>query len=396
MVRWTVFSDSGKQVSGRRLTAIRTGVGTYYAPWLSDVPNGNYRIDWEVWEMACGSPRVFTQQIFVVDPSSYGPCGPLDPSGAPAYGKGTYLTGSTLGRGGLPLFLKGQDGLPANAFAVFWTVFNSFGNAVSQRFMAFQAASGEYYAPWRVDVNSGDYRIRWEWMESSDSPLQSSDFHFSVINPGSPYAPHVAITCGGVPLSSPCAAGPLVLASRVMFVECPPPGGGGGPQCCPSPPPAPCSVAIPAFPVMPSGACCGVEIPRVIHVPEAPLPPSGNFTGQGQYVIPRGIRRITYYVTYRRAAPGGYAIVRILWGNGVEETQSTVIDTGMSVLTSALSSQDMFLNDLTGPMPPDDNPVSFAVETSVPGGAVTARLLVAERGTPGIPGTISVALTASS
>jgi hypothetical protein len=126
------------------------------------------------------------------------------------------------------------------------------------------------------------------------------------------------------------------------------------------------------------------------------LPAGGAFTNQVPYQIPARIRRVTFYVTYSRGTAGGYGVFRLLWGNGVEETQSTLIDCNFDTITTAGSSQDMFLNDLIGPAPVDGNPVSFTLELTIPGGATTVRLLAAEKGAIGAVGTVGITLTAAS
>jgi hypothetical protein len=126
-----------------------------------------------------------------------------------------------------------------------------------------------------------------------------------------------------------------------------------------------------------------------------PLPAGGAFTNQPSYVIPSGVRHVTFYLSYTRGFVNGFPVLRLLWGNGVEETQETLVDSDITVLTPALSSQNMFLQDLDGPIPQDDNPVNFILYVTVPGGSKTVRLLVAEKGVPGAPGTIGIALTAS-
>jgi len=139
-----------------------------------------------------------------------------------------------------------------------------------------------------------------------------------------------------------------------------------------------------------------IEIPRVVHLATQVLPTAGQFTNQSSYAVPHGIRKIAFYITYSRGAVGGFIALRLKWGNGSEETQATIIDRSAIRLDGEFSAQAMRLSDLMGPMPPDDSPVSFMLEASVPGGSSTVRLLAAEGGVPGLPGTVSITLTASS
>jgi hypothetical protein len=99
-------------------------------------------------------------------------------------------------------------------------------------------------------------------------------------------------------------------------------------------------------------------------------------------------------VTYSRGAPGGYALLQLLWGNGTDEAQSTLIDNDITI-EQPFSFQNTFLQDFEGPQPASDNPITFLIETSVPGGVTTVRLIATEGGAPGAPGTIGITLTAS-
>lgn len=183
-VRWTIKSHTGVMVSGSMLPAIRLKTGEYYAPWFSDVQNGNYSIIWSV-QSESGLPfQEFVDQLFVVDPASYQCCpGPICKDGVPLPGRKTYLTGTQLGRGDLPLFLKNGDGVIIDAFAVFWTIFNQKDCPVSPRTAADHASIGEYFASWYIYVPFGDYYVLWEYMQDSSSPLQSVRMGFSILNP---------------------------------------------------------------------------------------------------------------------------------------------------------------------------------------------------------------------
>jgi len=370
-VRWTVRAANGQQVSGKSLPAIRALCGEYYAPWQTDVRNGSYRITWEIQEVSGGRVDQTCEGFFVVDPSSYSTCLPPSGNAIPVGGFGTFLTGSMLGRGDLPLFLKDGSGYPKDAF-VFWTILDATGRIVSPKSAATRFTVGEYYAQWSVMVGSGDYTILWEYQQDPNSPMQAAEMRFSVVCPASPYVVLI--------YDNSCSSSPVRCHPEVIIVNnCPPifP----GPVPGPSPAPAP--------------ECCGFEIPRTIHIPTGSLPLLGNFTNQSNYIIPKRVRHITFYVTYSNGAPGGYASLRIMWGNGTEETQETLLDADFTT-NNQFSDQNLFLQELDGPVPPNSNPVGFMIEVSVPGGATTVRLLAAEGGVPGSPGTIGITLTAST
>jgi hypothetical protein len=396
-VRWTVRSADGAQASGKSLPAIRARCGEYYAPWQTDVKNGSYQITWEIQEVSGGVIEQFSEGFFVVDPSSYIPCAPPEGNAIPVEGFGTFLTGSMLGRGDLPLFLKDGSGYPHDAYAVFWTIQDAIGRPIGSRESATHAALGEYYVQWPVMVGSGDYTVLWEYQQDQSSPMQSAKMRFSVIYPAAPFVVVVVEQCPGKPqictptsLTSPFIAIPQMLSPTC---EQPVSGCGGVIVINNYPPPFP-----PPFPPPPpsgGGGCCGFEIARSIHLPTGPLPPAGNFTNQQYYLIPQRVRHITFYVTYSRGAVGGYASLRLMWGNGTEETQETLIDMDYATYNQ-FSLQNLSLQEFEGPVPPDDSPVNFMIEAGVPGGSTTVRLIATEGGVPAAPGTIGITLTASS
>jgi hypothetical protein len=100
-------------------------------------------------------------------------------------------------------------------------------------------------------------------------------------------------------------------------------------------------------------------------------------------------------VTYSYGAPGGYALLQLRWGNGTDEAQSTLIDLDFTP-QQPFSLQNTYLQDLEGPIPASSAAITFMIEAVVPGGATTVRLVAAEGGVPGAPGTIGITLTASS
>jgi hypothetical protein len=402
-VRWTVYARDGVQVSGKSLPAIRQSCGRYYAPWFTNVPNGNYKVVWEVMQEFGGPTVRHTEFIFVVDPSSYQTCGPINRDAIPAPQQFTFLTGQALGPCDLPLYLKNDCGFPQNAFAVFFTILDPAGNCLQQRTCAQNAGTGHYWAPYFVSLCSGNYTVLWEWQTTQNTPMKSTRCPFSVVDPGAPYSIVVPVVCQSSLYMQNCPYSVRPIMTRVVFAgSCEPCAGGcAGPPfrqepCAPAfIPPSFVPTPIPPCPPGP-GTCCGeVEVARTIHLSTTVLPPSGNFTNQQPYLIPDCIKKICFYVTYAYGAPGGYALLQLRWGNGTEEAQSTLIDLDFTP-QQPLSFQNTYLQDLEGPIPASSAPITFMIEVTVPGGATTVRLVAAEGGVPGAPGTIGITLTASS
>jgi len=398
-VRWTVYSASGSQMSGKGLPAVKSTVGEYYAPWFTDVSGGSYRIDWEIQDQSCAPSRTVSEHFFVVNPEMYTPCG-ISPS--VVVGEGTFKVGSQLGAQDLPLYLSNADGMPQDAYAVFWTIVCPKGRAVTPRSYAARSGTGSYFAPWLVAVPGGDYNISWEFQQDVDSPLQSKVQGFYVLSPVPSFTIVLSSSCCETSLQS-CTEVVQTRASPVFIIPCGSgfsdvdPGFfqcGSAPRAC-----APCAPSVPVPPIMPNpsrSACCAFEIPRIVHIPMGQLPAGCAYTTQPQYPIPTGVRHVTFYVTYTRGAPGGFPTFKLLWGNGTEEIQETTLEQCERNATSFSVTQSLFVQNLDGPAPSDGLPVSFSLETTVPGGANRVRLVAAEKGLCGIPGSLGITLTAST
>lgn len=382
-VRWTIYDLSGKAVSGYRLPATRSTTGEYYAPWYSDVSQGNYEIEWAYWVEPGSEPVLKREKLYVVDPGAWP--NQLAPKVVPAPGGLAYWMGMQLGRGDLPLFLLDENGLPATAYACYWTIYDVRGVPASDRSNGVLAAPGEYYAPLLVNLTPGQYTVIWEFSRSAESPLESASLNFSVLGP--------YISSCRYPTGTACSVQPRMTQSSAS-------------SCSVIPSSIICGVvqslshssftiqSIPVVAQAPSTCCVSVDIPRTVHYAQSALPAGGAFTSQLPFPMPLGTKRVTFYITYTRAVPGGYAVFRLMWGNGTEEVQETVIDTDLYI-TQPVGTQSLLLQDLEGPVPVDGSPVSFTVYASVPGGATHVRLLAAERGMPGVPGTIKIVLTGS-
>ena len=381
-IGYTIFKQDGTQVSGRNISAIRVDTGKYEASWACSDIGGCYKIKWE-YKSESGLPiEVICNDFFVVSSSYYQSYLADVISGQSLNGicKAFYC-GQVLRDGDLNIYLKDVDGFPVNAYAVFWSIIDCCtGCPLVNRTEATPGLKiGSYYANWFVNLTGGEYKIKWEWMETADSPLESACMTFSII-------------CNDLfNISGECVTSDSFCVSP-----------DGLDVCCIIrkiyvPVSSPCSPVGPGIPVMPMvDQCCPFEIPRVVHLLEQNLPINGAFTNQSVYTIPSRIRKIMFYVTYQRNLAGGYGLFRLLWGNGTEETQSTMVDLDFTGVDTARSQQDSYMNDFKGPEPTTNNCINFSFETNVPGGATTVRLLVAEGGQVAAPGIISITLTAAS
>jgi hypothetical protein len=386
-VRWTISKKSGELSSGSRVPAVKANTGEYFAPWGCSRSGGCYVIKWEYRAEPNGAIQSRCQEFFVININCRSCSSSSSSSSSSSTNCGAFFSGQSLGPNGLYIKITDEDGLPSSAFAVYWTIYNQCGIPVTSKSLALPGSSlGDYYAPWTV-CGAGEYSILWEWMLESDSALEATRSPFSIFNPpalffsgGTCCLVRSQPCCTSSPCQSSCGTG------TVVFIKTPP-------NFCDGCPPMCCSSTTQ---VIVNKCDDEIEIPRVVHLATQILPVAGQFTNQSPYAIPHGIRKIAFYITYSRGAVGGFIALRLKWGNGSEETQATIIDRSAIKLDGEFSAQAMRLSDLMGPMPPDDSPVSFMLEASVPGGSSTVRLLAAEGGVPGLPGTVSITLTASS
>jgi hypothetical protein len=357
-VRWTVYRQDGQASSGLSLPATKASAGEYFAPWACAKSGGCHYVRWE-YSSGPGAIRQCWRQDFLVLEGSGGCC---STSTAPASAGssiecGAFYRGQVLGPGDLCIQVVDDDGLPTSAFLVLWTIIDCRGCPITLRTQAVAGASlGDYCVSW-VPACTGTFSVRWEWMVDDSSPMESTCSFFSIVNP-----PALFSRCEA-PVSN--------------FRRCPP-----------SPPPNIIVV---------NGCTSGPStIPRTVVLVSQVLPLSGAFTNQPPFAFSPAIRHMTFYIKYVHGIQGGFPVLRLMWGNGVEEIASTVVNAAFSSFDGQVSAQEMRISDLLGPIPGNDNPEYFMLETSVPGGSTTVRLLVAEGGQIGVPGTAEITLTGSS
>lgn len=135
------------------------------------------------------------------------------------------------------------------------------------------------------------------------------------------------------------------------------------------------------------------RIARVVHMASAALPAAGGYTANAAYAIPDGAQFVTLYCTYTRGAAGGYPKFRCDLGNGTETAVVQTLDPTITVAQPS-GGQLAYNSEIAGPKPQDANPLVFALEYAVRGGATTIALQAAEVGVTGTPGTLAIALTA--
>lgn len=135
----------------------------------------------------------------------------------------------------------------------------------------------------------------------------------------------------------------------------------------------------------------GNEFGRAVHLASQTLPGAGAFTAQAAFNVPSGVGEITFWVTYTRGAAGGFANLQILFGNGTEEGNDVVLNTAVTVV-QPFGTQQIFEQIIEAPHPAAAGAINFVVATRVPRGATTIRMLAAEAGVVGTPGTIAIAL----
>lgn len=187
-VRWTIYDlPARRQISGRGLSAVHRNVGQYYAPWYTDVQSGSYEIEWEFQRDHSSAVERKRWPFFIVQESSYECCpNRVCPNGVPAPGGFTFLAGTCLHNGDLPLYLKDDNGFLTDAYMVRWTVFRSDGCPVTAKTDATKLSTGVYSADWIAIAVGGDYWVEWEFQEAMGLPLQSTRLHFTLVCAANP------------------------------------------------------------------------------------------------------------------------------------------------------------------------------------------------------------------
>lgn len=135
-------------------------------------------------------------------------------------------------------------------------------------------------------------------------------------------------------------------------------------------------------------------LPRTEHLISQVLPAAGAFTAQAFQELPKGTRELIYWITYTRS-PGstGAPIFDAQWSDDVDECSELILDEGSFVAADPLGSANVYVGRILGPIPSDDNPLSYVMSYIVPYGATKFRLRSAEIGDVNNPGTIIVAVT---
>lgn len=184
-VLYSIKNELGAFVANN-LPAIYQGNGKYYAPWNSSYPNGSYTVDWSVY--INGSTKIFQEKIFILDKYAY-PCSPGSPLGIPASsvppdGSKTFLSGSTLDPDDLKiLFTDAVNGLPKNPYSVFYSILKCNGCVLVARKAASYLKLGHFWVSDTLSGPTGNYAVKWEFTETSTSPLNTKIDYFSLICP---------------------------------------------------------------------------------------------------------------------------------------------------------------------------------------------------------------------
>ena len=142
------------------------------------------------------------------------------------------------------------------------------------------------------------------------------------------------------------------------------------------------------------------EIPlstRVVHLASSTLPAAGAYTTTAAYALPDGTKSVTFWNTYTRGAAGGYALHQIQWGNGTESAAPEgILSTAVTIAQP--NGQVQLVNGIIeGPHPQSASALAYPpITVTVPAGATTVRMVSAEFGVTGTPGTLLTAITTSA
>lgn len=142
------------------------------------------------------------------------------------------------------------------------------------------------------------------------------------------------------------------------------------------------------------------EVPltsRVVHLASSTLPAAGAYTTTTAYTLPDGTKSVTFWNTYTRGAAGGYALHQVQWGNGTESAAPEGILSTALAITQPSGQSQLVCGIIEGPHPSGAGALMYPPLTvSVPAGVTTVRMVSAEAGVVGTPGTLLTAITTSA
>lgn len=132
---------------------------------------------------------------------------------------------------------------------------------------------------------------------------------------------------------------------------------------------------------------------RATHIASAALPAAGAFTAQAMESLPAGAKQLHMLVTYTRGAVGGYPVFRMQWGTDEDTTDGyheLIRDLSQFVGSGAVGQAPTYIEEIPGPIPDNASALKYVLSFNVPYGATKFRLIGAEEGVTGTPGTVAV------
>ena len=130
---------------------------------------------------------------------------------------------------------------------------------------------------------------------------------------------------------------------------------------------------------------------RATHIASAALPGGGLFTNQAMENLPGGAAELNFLVTYTRGGVGGYPKFQMEWGTDVDSTDGyheLIEDLAVFVGSGAIGSAPTYIDEIPGPVPQSASALKYVLQFSVPYGVTRFRLIAAEEGDTGNPGTL--------
>lgn len=147
---------------------------------------------------------------------------------------------------------------------------------------------------------------------------------------------------------------------------------------------------------VPSGttpAPSGFLIARREHLASQTLPGAGAFTNQAFETVPAGTKRVAFWVTYTRGAAGGFPKFHVEFDNGTDQGRDVIIDSLSLTTTDPNGQFNVPLAEPAGAVPADGSAIEYVLDFDLPPNTTGVRLLAAEEGVAGTPGTIAIGFT---
>jgi len=131
--------------------------------------------------------------------------------------------------------------------------------------------------------------------------------------------------------------------------------------------------------------------PLTAHVASQALPVAGAFTNQALAAIPDGAKRIIFWVAFTRGSATSSARFRVEFSpDDANGYRTSVINDSSFYSSGQEGNVEFYTETVEGPVPDAAAATRYILAFDIPSGSSSFRLLAAEMGDVGNPGTIAI------